>query len=112
MISPGRAPLLLTAKLLWSAGCQSWVATIVEKCGITRLTTAIVSSPRATASAPPGQKSYWRSTRISARIAVSLIHATGAEHSPLQLQLDISRRAVGIEREGPGDLELAVAALD
>src|ERR1043165_59605 len=42
---------------------------MVEKYDSRRLATSIVSSPRATASAPPGQKSYCRSTRISARVA-------------------------------------------
>src|ERR1043165_9341341 len=42
---------------------------MVEKYDSRRLATSIVSSPRATASAPPGQKSYCRSTRISARMA-------------------------------------------
>src|SRR5262245_36763654 len=41
---------------------------IVENFGISRFATGIVSSPCATASAPPGQKSYCRSMRRRARM--------------------------------------------
>ena len=71
MISPGRRPTWLAAKEPCSAGCQSWVATTSSKAGWRRLATGTTASPSATARAPPGMKSFWRSTRISARIGSS-----------------------------------------
>src|SRR5690606_34056556 len=51
----------------WSGGCQSRVAKTgtpaASAAAIQRLRTGTMASPSGTASAPPGQKSRWTSTR-------------------------------------------------
>src|SRR4051795_6667986 len=56
------------AKEPWSAGCQSRVATTRSKHpeSISSRTRSPIASPSGTASAPPGVKSFWKSTTISA----------------------------------------------
>src|SRR3954454_10705195 len=63
----GQAPPC-AAKEPWSAGCQSRVATTRSKRpeSISSRTRPAIASPSGTASAPPGVKSFWKSTMISA----------------------------------------------
>ncbi len=59
----------LTANDEWSAGCQSRVATTRSKSpeAASALSRSAITSPSATASAPPGVKSFWKSTIMRAR---------------------------------------------
>ena len=50
----------------WSGGCQSRVATTRSKRSAIALIGPAISSPRSTGSAPPGVKSFWKSTISSA----------------------------------------------
>jgi 8-oxo-dGTP pyrophosphatase MutT (NUDIX family) len=52
----------------WSAGCQSRVATTNGMLCASRLIGSTTASPSATASAPPGQKSFW--TSITSRASI------------------------------------------
>ena len=52
-------------------GCQSWVKTRTANAGAMRLTSGTTRSPSATASAPPGQKSFCTSMTMSASAEVS-----------------------------------------
>src|SRR6266545_3152922 len=45
----------------WSRGCQSRVATTSSKRSSSGSTASTMRSPSSTASAPPGQKSFWKS---------------------------------------------------
>src|SRR3954447_21948278 len=56
----------------WSAGCQSRVATTRSKRpeSSSSRTRGAIASPSATASAPPGQKSFWKSMISSASATV------------------------------------------
>src|SRR5206468_3249240 len=56
------------AKEPWSGGCQSRVATTRPKRpeSTSSRTRSPIASPSGTASAPPGVKSFWKSTMISA----------------------------------------------
>ncbi len=58
----------------WSGECQSRVATTRGASRASRLSTSITASPSATASAPPGQKSFWTSTTISASTSREYSH--------------------------------------
>src|SRR5205085_2213934 len=73
--SPGLLPGWLDAKLPWPAGCQSCVATTRSNRGCSSFAIGMTSSPRGTASAPPGRKSFWMSTRIRVRIACTMLQA-------------------------------------
>src|SRR5215211_2943497 len=54
----------------WSGGCQSRVATTRSYSPepARSFSRAAIASPSGTASAPPGQKSFWKSTMTSARV--------------------------------------------
>src|SRR4051812_12431571 len=62
-------------KCLVFAGCQSRDAKIgrpaASKSAMYRVSTGTTPSPRATASEPPGQKSYWTSTSKSAAFSTA-----------------------------------------
>src|SRR3989337_1281989 len=65
----GRFPRWLEANEAWPAGCQSCVSTTTAKRSAISLTSGTISSPCATASAPPGRKSFCTSTTTSASLA-------------------------------------------
>src|SRR5579871_3110207 len=70
----GSAPGWLLANEEWPAGCQSCVSNTCAKRCASRLMTGTTASPSATASAPPGQKSFCTSitsSRSSARMSMS-----------------------------------------
>src|SRR3954470_18680049 len=60
----------------WSAGCQSRVATTRSKRpeSMSSRTRGAIASPSGTASAPPGEKSFWKSTMISARATAAYVN--------------------------------------
>src|ERR1700677_4487445 len=56
--SNGLAPACEDANEAWPAGWQSWVITTLSKARARRSTSGMIASPSATASAPPGRKSF------------------------------------------------------
>src|SRR5918998_5021790 len=61
----------------WSGGCQSRVAT-TRSYSPERASPSMrsaIASPSRTASAPPGVKSFWKSTMISARATLEAKHS-------------------------------------
>src|ERR1700722_6368293 len=76
MVSNGCRPGCEEANDKWPRGCQSWVSTTLRNRAAIRLTIGTTSSPRGTASAPPGQKSFCTSTAmrtsLSPNVAVAL----------------------------------------
>src|SRR3954468_3834069 len=102
--SPGARPGYCEAKLPWPLGCQSCVAATRRNFSCARLATATTSSPRGTASAPPGRKSFWMSTRISARIR-TLSQSRDQPPHPR------GRLGEVLQRSGEGKPQVARAAL-
>src|SRR5579883_2299189 len=75
MVWNGSAPGWLLANEEWPAGCQSCVSTTCAKRCASRLITGTTASPSATASAPPGQKSFCTSitsSRSEGRMSMSV----------------------------------------
>src|SRR6202042_260018 len=79
-VSNGLLPGCEEAKEIWPVGCQSWVSTTLAKRSPRRLTSGTIASPSATASAPPGMKSFCMSiTRRTSRSSIA-IPAVMASH--------------------------------
>src|SRR5580704_426581 len=101
MVSNGCRPGCEEANDKWPRGCQSWVSTTLRNRAAIRLTIGTTSSPRGTASAPPGQKSFCTSTAmrtsLSPNVAVSL--ALMASISWPRLELRALHAAVHLRGE-------------
>src|SRR5262245_56416396 len=73
MVSNGCRPGCDEANDRWPAGCQSCVSATCGNFSARRLINGTTSSPRGTASAPPGQKSFWTSTTRRRSVSVGVI---------------------------------------
>src|SRR3954470_6423982 len=88
----------------WSAGCQSRVATTRSKRpeSISSRTRGAIASPFGTASAPPGEKSFWKSTMTSASatrptlIAMAVLPQALRRAVPTRVRDDVRLRAVAV----------------
>src|SRR5712691_9094551 len=78
----------------WSGGCQSLVKQTgrleAVKASTRAFSGGMILSPSLTASAPPGQKSFWTSTTIRAALAISLtkksrVDASTVDEGPSEL---------------------------
>src|SRR5271156_5711041 len=74
--SNGLAPSCEDANDAWPAGCQSWVTTTFSNARPSRSTSGMIASPSATASAPPGRKSFCTSITMRTSSAVMTIGAS------------------------------------
>src|SRR5271167_1393770 len=74
--SNGMAPACEEANDAWPAGCQSWVTTTLSNSRARRSTSVMIASPSATASAPPGRKSFCTSITSRTSSAVMTIGAS------------------------------------
>src|SRR5919201_1674679 len=73
MVSNGRRSGCAEANEKCPAGCQSCVSTTCWNLCASSLITGTTSSPRGTASLPPGQKSFWTSTTSRTSVSRTVI---------------------------------------
>src|ERR1700677_5172585 len=80
--SNGLAPACEDANEAWPVGCQSWVITTLSKARRRRATSGMMASPSATASAPPGRKSFCTSITSRTSSPVMTIGVVSTSASP------------------------------